>query len=50
MVLELARLQELSSYDASYLDVAMREGLPLATQDARLSDAAVSLGVPLVSF
>jgi predicted nucleic acid-binding protein len=30
----------LSAYDASYLELAMREGLPLATLDARLMAAA----------
>lgn len=36
----LARELSLSTYDASYLDLAMREGLPLATQDAALLRAA----------
>lgn len=47
-VAALARAQGLSAYDASYLDVAVREGLPLASQDARLIDAAVHVGVALV--
>ncbi|MCX7014690.1 MAG: type II toxin-antitoxin system VapC family toxin, partial [Candidatus Sumerlaeota bacterium] len=29
-----------TTYDASYLDLAMRLGLPLATQDALLARAA----------
>lgn len=48
-VLELARAQQLSAYDAAYLDLAMREGLSLATLDTRLSEAAARLGVPLVA-
>ena len=47
-VLELARAQGLSTYDAAYLDLAMREGLPLATQDEALRAAAQRVGVPLV--
>jgi predicted nucleic acid-binding protein len=45
--LHLAREQGLSVYDASYLRLAMREGLPLATQDQRLRLAAERVGVPL---
>jgi predicted nucleic acid-binding protein len=47
-VLPLARAQQLTSYDAAYLELAMREGAPLATQDARLSAAATRAGVALV--
>ncbi len=47
-VLDLARAHELSAYDAAYLELAMREGLPLATQDAALQAAAQRVGVPLV--
>ena len=47
-VLTLAREQVLSVYEASYLELAMREGLALATQDARLRAAAVRVGVELV--
>lgn len=46
-VLDVARTYELTSYDASYLELAMREGLPLATQDLRLRTAAERAGVPL---
>ena len=47
-VLTLAREQVLSVYDASYLELAMREGPALATQDTRLRAAAVRVGVELV--
>jgi len=39
-VLSLAREYGLSTYDASYLDLAMRLGLPIATQDTSLARAA----------
>ena len=45
-ILLLARQQNLSSYDASYLELAMREGLPLATRDSGLRRAAEAIGVP----
>ena len=47
-VLTVGREQGLSAYDASYLELAMRRGLPLATLDARLTDVARRVGVPLV--
>jgi len=47
-VLDLARAHGLSAYDAAYLELAMREGLPLATQDDALRVAAERAGVPLV--
>jgi len=46
-ILSLARSQNLSAYDASYLELAMREGLPLATVDSDLRTAALAAGVPL---
>ena len=47
-ILALGREHGLSAYDAAYLELAMRLGLPLATQDARLSAAAARTGVPLI--
>ena len=44
-VADLAATQRLSAYDAAYLDLAMRQGLPLATQDGDLRAAAGRLGV-----
>ncbi len=38
----------LTAHDAAYLDIAMREGLPLATLDRGLRNAARSTGVKLV--
>lgn len=43
-VLQLARRYRLSSYDASYLELALRSGLPLATLDVDLSKAAKKAG------
>ena len=45
--LNLARRYKLSSYDAAYLEIALRTGLPLATLDANLAKAAVTAGVPI---
>ena len=38
----------LSAYDASYLELALSRGLPLATQDARLARAAEHSGVTIL--
>lgn len=43
-VLQLARRYRLSSYDASYLELALRNGLPLATLDTALAKAATKAG------
>ncbi len=47
-ILALARDHSLSSYDASYLELAIREGLALATQDVSLKRAAKKSGVSLL--
>lgn len=44
----LAIKHELSVYDAAYLDLAIRSGLPLATLDSALQKAAKSASVALV--
>lgn len=43
--LQLARRYMLSAYDASYLELSMRLGLPLATLDQDLQKAAKKTGV-----
>ncbi|MFB3920370.1 MAG: type II toxin-antitoxin system VapC family toxin [Terriglobia bacterium] len=43
-----ARTFQLSAYDASYLDVARHERLPLATLDEDLRAAAARAGVALI--
>jgi predicted nucleic acid-binding protein len=40
-VLRLARAHRLSVYDAAYLELAQREGLPLATLDADLTELRI---------
>ena len=47
-ILPLAKAHRLTAYDAAYLELASREGLPLATSDEDLRTAARSAGVPLV--
>lgn len=43
--LDLARRHRLTAYDASYLELAMRLSLPLATLDENLQQAAANAGV-----
>ncbi len=43
--LQLARRYKLSAYDASYLELALRKGIPLATLDEDLQKAAKKSGV-----
>jgi predicted nucleic acid-binding protein len=45
-IVSLARAHGLSTYDASYLDLAMRLGLPIATKDTALMKAAKKCRVP----
>ena len=47
-VLSLARGEALTAYDASYLELAMRLGLPLASKDVSLRQAATRVGVSLL--
>ena len=47
-LLALARAYNLSSYDASYLDLAMRKGFPIATIDNKLIEAARRIDVPII--
>ena len=45
--MHLARSHNLSTYDAAYLELAMRRGVPLATLVEKLKTAARAVGVPL---
>ena len=44
-ILTLARECALTTYDAAYLELAMREALPLAALDNRLRKAALATGI-----
>ena len=46
-LMTLARARKLTIYDAAYLDLALREGLALATLDGALKHAAIAEGVAL---
>lgn len=46
-IMNIARTLGLSSYDASYLELAMRRGIPLATLDHKLKQAATKAGASL---
>jgi predicted nucleic acid-binding protein len=46
--LRLAERHKLTTYDAAYLELAKRRGLPLATLDAELQDAARAEGLILL--
>lgn len=48
-ILSLAHSENLTTYDAAYLELAMRLGLPLATKDTQLSKAAIQLGVEIIA-
>ena len=48
-LLTFARANNLSSYDASYLDLAMKRGYPIATSDNKLIQAARKIDVQILS-
>jgi predicted nucleic acid-binding protein len=48
-ILPLARAYRLSAYDVAYLDLAIRDSLPLASLDGDLRAAALAAGVPLLT-
>ena len=45
--LSIARVEGLTMYDASYLELAIRLGAPLLTKDAQLAQAAKRRGVAI---
>ena len=47
-ILDLAREQRLTAYDAAYLELAMRLGVPLASKDNALCDAAERVGTAVL--
>ena len=48
-LLTFARANNLSSYDASYLDLAMKRGYPIATSDNKLIQTARRIDVQILS-
>jgi predicted nucleic acid-binding protein len=48
VILQLADRSQLTLYDAAYLELAGRRGLPLATLDRNLRDASAALGIALL--
>ena len=46
-ILAVARAEGLTIYDATYLELAIRRGLPLLTKDEALIAAAARTGVPV---
>lgn len=48
-ILSVARQKDLTEYDAAYLELALREALPLATLDNKLRRAATHIGITLVT-
>jgi predicted nucleic acid-binding protein len=46
--LVLGRQEGIAAYDAAYLELALRLGLPIATLDNRLAEGATRCGVELV--
>ena len=48
-LMDLARSEGLTSFEACYLAIAAAEGLPLATLDSNLRKAARKIGVPLLT-
>jgi predicted nucleic acid-binding protein len=47
-ILPLARQAQLTAYDAAYLELALRLGLPIATLDVRLRQSAKAAGIALL--
>lgn len=47
-LISLCRAHKLTSYDAAYLDLALRTQLPLATLDDDLRAAATALGLMVI--
>ena len=49
-ILRLARVHQLSVYNAAYLELALRENLPLVTLDRNLALAGVHESLPRLDF
>jgi predicted nucleic acid-binding protein len=49
-ILSIAREERLTTYDAAYVDLAIRLNLPLASRDTAMIRAAKNLGVEIIEF
>jgi len=49
-LVDLASEHELTVYDATYIELAIRMRLPLASNDARMKEAAIRSGVELFQY
>jgi predicted nucleic acid-binding protein len=47
-IIEIARKHQLTAYDATYAELALREGVRLATFDTALRRCATKLGIKLL--
>lgn len=48
-IIALSYSQKITTYDAAYLELALRRGIPLASKDLALCKAAGGLGVEILS-
>ena len=46
--LVLGMVHNLSNYDTAYLELALRQGLPIATLDQKLLKAAKQVDIPIL--
>ena len=49
-LLALGRANSLSSCDAAYLELAMRQGLPIATLNSKLLEASRRVDIPILDI
>jgi predicted nucleic acid-binding protein len=49
-IISLAHAESITTYDAAYLELAMRLGVPLATKDNQLVKAAKKIGVKIIEI
>ena len=48
LLIALAQAHRLTAYDASYLELALRRALPIASHDSALRDAASAAGIDVI--
>ncbi len=46
-LIDIGRTYSITSYDAGYLELGLRENLPIASLDARMQSVMATVGVPL---